>query len=504
MALKQVAARIEGDVFQGMFFWLHAARLLIPGAKVARVSIEHDQAAGVDDVSVHYSTPGIDAGGRACAADYFQVKYHVDRSSEYAATTFCDAAFINSKRSLLQRFHDVRMRLGDGSGWHRLHLVSNWQWATNDKLGPLLRESAEGALPDRFFSDGPRSAVGKIREAWKGHLGVSTSDFEDFARRLRLGVNFLSRPMLREWLNDRFAAVGLKPVPVDRTQNVYDSLTQQIIMNGTNEFDPTTFRAFCEREDLLVAPPRPGPKIYGIRSFMRLAEHMEDECSSFVCVAQNFDGRHVRSPASWQNTVLPAVASFLKDKSAELRADESHLLLECHSSVAFLAGYELDRKSGTQVFPVQKGVRKSLWKPAATETATNSEWSASTSATSVTGADVAIVVSVSRDALADAKKYVEGVPSIGTVVDARPSMGVGQRAVADADHAVALADTLVDVIRKHRPRDGGTTHLFIAAPNALTFFLGQHRGALGKLQLYEFDFEGERGGSYSPSIRLPV
>ncbi len=59
MALKQVAARIEGDVFQGMVFWLHAAMLLRPTSRVARVSIENDLAAGVDDVSVHYADPGI-------------------------------------------------------------------------------------------------------------------------------------------------------------------------------------------------------------------------------------------------------------------------------------------------------------------------------------------------------------------------------------------------------------------------------------------------------------
>jgi hypothetical protein len=223
-----------------------------------------------------------------------------------------------------------------------------------------------------------------------------------------------------------------------------------------------------------------------------------------VCVAQNFEGRHIRSPESWQNTVLPTVASFLKDRSPELRADESHLLLECHCSVAFLAGYELDRKSGTQVFPVQKGVRKSVWKPAASGGSSTGDWSVTTSATSGSGDDVAVVVSVSRDALADVKAYVASVQPIGTVVEVRPTSGIGQRAVADADHAVALADGLADVIRMHRPKNGGTTHLFIAAPNALAFFLGQHRGALGKVQLYEFDFEGERGGSYSPSIRLPA
>ena len=46
-------------------------------------------------------------------------------------------------------------------------------------------------------------------------------------------------------------------------------------------------------------------------------------------------------------------------------------------------------------------------------------------------------------------------------------------------------------------------HLFSAAPNALLFFLGQHREALGRLQLYEFDFGLERDGSYAASITIP-
>lgn len=503
MALTQVAARIEGDVFQGMVFWLHAAMLLRPSSMVARVSIENDQAAGVDDVSVHYVAPGINAGGRSCAADYFQVKYHVDRSLEYSSDTFCDPAFVNTTRSLLQRFHDARSRLGNADGWHRLNLISNWQWASSDKLGPLLRQSEEGALPDKFFSEGVRSGLGKIRKAWREHLELSEEDFEDFARRLRFRVDYLSRPALKELLNERLINVGLRGIPVDKTQNIYDTLTQQLIMNGTNSFDPQTFREYCKREDLLASPPQPGPPVLGIRSFMRFAERMEDECSSFVCVSDNFEGRHIRSTDSWQNRVLPDVASFLNDASPSLRTGENHLLLECHSSVAFLAGYELDRKSGAQVFPVQKGVRKSVWKPGTSTSTANSAW-ATTTSTVGSGNAVAVVVSVSREALADVKAYAYGSSVIGTVVDARPAAGVGQRAVVDADHAIALADSLAELIRAHRPQNGAPTHLFIAAPNALAFFLGQHRGALGKVQLYEFDFEGKRGGSYSPSILLPA
>ena len=46
-----------------MVFWLNAAMLLRTSSRVVRVTMEHDKAAGVDDVSVHYASPGINAGG---------------------------------------------------------------------------------------------------------------------------------------------------------------------------------------------------------------------------------------------------------------------------------------------------------------------------------------------------------------------------------------------------------------------------------------------------------
>jgi hypothetical protein len=497
---------MEGDVFQGMFFWLHAAALLRPSSMVARVAIEYDQAAGVDDVAVQYLSPGIDAGGRRCSADFFQVKYHVDRSGEYGASNLCDPGFVGATRSLLQRLHDARVRIGDERGWHRLHLVSNWQWTTSDALGPLLRESEGGSLPERFFSDGPRSSLGKIRKDWREHLGLSEVAFEDFARRLRFGVDFLGRRALREWLNDRLTSVGLPEIPADRTQNVYDTLTQQFIMNGTNEFDPISFRAMCEREGLLSPMAPSGPPVLGIRSFVRFAERIEDECARFVCVARQFDGRHIRDPKAWQRSVTADVRTFLNDPG--LRGEEHHLLLECHGSLAFLAGYELDRKSGVQVYPVQKGIRKALWKPdagagEARAASASGAWTSKNLPVSANAADVAVAISVTRDVLADVQAFLLGSSNIRHLIDARPEVGVGSRVVVDANHAVVLADSLVDLIRSHRPASGGIVHLFIAAPNAFAFFLGQHRGALGKVQLYEFDFEGERGGSYSPSISLP-
>lgn len=394
----------------------------------------------------------------------------------------------------------------EGSDWYRLHLVSNWQWRASDPLGPLLRESSGGALPEKFFTAGPATQLGLIRKKWQGHLGLGDTAFEDFARRLRIDVNFLARGYLREWLSDRLALAGLKGLRKDQAQNVYDSLVQSFVMNGENEFDAAAFRELCIREELFDnAPPPPvGPPVIGIRSFMRFAERMEGECQKFVCVTEHFDGRHVRDQDLWQETILNTTKAFLQDPS--YREQEHHLLLDCHTSLAFLAGYELDRKSGAKVYPVQKGANGGVWKPSGGVGASdeNGGWLDMPTELGATGEDVAIAVSVTRDVLDAVRTHASKNPEIGVLVDIRPESGVGASSIKGPDHALALADSLSDLIRKHRSKGGGTVHPYVSAPNALTFFLAQHRGALGKIQLYEFDFEGERGCSYSPSIRLPA
>lgn len=198
MAQKQVGARTEGDVYQGLFFWKKAASLLIPESHVIRVDIEHDEADGVDDISVFYDRNGIDAGGWQCMADYYQLKYHVDNRKTYSSEAMIDPSFINAKSSLLQRFYQAYKNLSDLSNSFRLNLVSNWKWQESDALATILREY-DGALPRSFFSKGPKSKLGEVREKWRMHLGMEPDDFVTFAKTLRFQLDFFGRRDFKEW-----------------------------------------------------------------------------------------------------------------------------------------------------------------------------------------------------------------------------------------------------------------------------------------------------------------
>ena len=283
MALSQVGARTEGDVYQGLFFWRQAADLLRPASMVERVILEHDEADGVDDVAVFYRKPGVNAGGWMVSADYFQLKYHVDNRDSYSSDALIDPAFINAKSSLLQRFHSAYTNLASEHVAFRLHLASNWRWKDDDKLGQRLREY-DGELPPKFFGDGPRGDLGKVREKWRTHLELDDDAFRAFAKTLRFQLDHFGRRDFKAYVYKTLEAVGLQTPRADRAACPYESLIQQFLMNGPNSFDGESFRELCKREGLLTdgSSDQSGPPTIGVRSFVRFAERLESEVDEII------------------------------------------------------------------------------------------------------------------------------------------------------------------------------------------------------------------------------
>lgn len=505
MALKQVGARTEGDVYQGLFFWREAASLLIPGSRVQRVDIEHDEASGVDDVAVFYEPPGVESGGWLCTADFYQLKYHVDRRDEYSSIAFIDPHFINAKSSLLQRFYNAYMKVISNNPACRLNFVSNWRWRDDDKISSILREY-DGMLPDKFFSSSADREIGNIREAWRTHLSLNEDDFEAFARTLRFQLDFFGRRLFREMVYDRLAVAGLCIPEASQAASPYESLVQQFLMSGPNSFDRKTFEELCRREGLLTKHKEIGriPTL-AVRSFIRFAERIEEEADEFVCVAKEFEGRHPRNASSWSNAAT-SILTFFGDpeRRQRLRAVEHAILLECHGSLAILVGYEASTNSGCQLFPVQKPGRD-VWKYRAG--AINGQtWTQNSQVRIQDAQDVAIALCVTHDITDDVLRYLEtqDSPKVLLLLSLTPTTGSGQNSVQGADHAHQLAVHLVALIRKVRPNPMALVHLFSSAPNSLLFFLGQFREALGRIVLYEYDFGFERHCTYEKSIVLPI
>lgn len=505
MALNQVGARTEGDVFQGLFFWRHAADLLRPTSLVERVVLEHDKADGVDDVAVFYHEPGINAGGWMVSADHFQLKYHVDNRDSYSSDALIDPAFINAKSSLLQRFYSAYTKLAAENSNFRLHLASNWRWKDDDKLANLLRED-DGKLPRKFFDDGPRGDLGKVREKWRTHLGLDEDAIRAFAKTLRFQLDHFGRRHFKDYVYATLEAVGLKTPSADRAACPYESLVQQFMMNGPNSFDRSSFRELCEREGLLTngSIDHARPPSIGVRSFVRFAERLESEVDEITCVSDNFEGRHLASGGSW-HTSASQVLAFLSDpgRRARLRGVPAAIALECHGSFALLAGWELSRNSGVDLAPIQKPGLE-IWRPSP-DAECDASWITQTIELAKEHQDIAICLSVTHDVRADVEAFLasEGAAQVGRLVLVSPADGPSPQSIKGPDHAYRLATQLPAILAQMRPSRTARAHVFFACPNALMFFIGQQREALGRVELYEFDFGIERDGSYCHSLSLP-
>src|SRR5262249_2381428 len=157
--------------------------------------------------------------------------------------------------------------------------------------------------------------------------------------RLSLGCT-LAR--LRDTLNDKLQIAGLAPVDDGCLMHPYDDLTRKLLQAGKTEFTREDIETICKQENLWRGRSMPEPEVYqvGIRSFLRWAEHLEDETHTMLSLLQYFEGRRIKSPELWQSQVFPELENFI---SRTFRNHHLyHIHLHTHASIAFAAGYCLD------------------------------------------------------------------------------------------------------------------------------------------------------------------
>ncbi len=502
-----VVARQHGDDYQARIFWLEACRLFSRYSKVARVAYEFKGIKAFDDVAVIYSSPIPDERGGKIVADYYQAKYHVDLKGSLTWESLIDPKAISATSvSLLERLRDAAAGCGDVGV--RFNLISAWPIHPDDHLAEIVsRRNGELRLEKLFDGTGDTSAKGKVRKAWREKLTLkSDEELRKVLSGFRIHAPYRTLDELRTELNFRLEFAGLKPVDDGHVGHLYDDLIRKLHGNGTHEFDRDGLRSCCEDEGLWIGrePESSDRKPIGIRSFLRFAEHLEDETAHLLCLLQYFDVRHIRDASNWQAQIGPQVKAFL---SSHTGRNGGYLLhLDAHSSIALLSGHVLDMKSGVDVALVQRGAGKTaIWEFNPVSSPSSAAASGRVEAGSDGGTDVAVALSVSNEISPEVIEYVRKcLPAVGKILLISVTPAPSQFAVRDAAHAFQIAEAAVSLVRANRAAGGGTLHLFTSAPNSVSFFFGRMTTGLGRIQAYEYLFESGIPSDYVPSITLPV
>lgn len=502
---QAVTVRRDGDTFQARLFWLHAARLLDPESPVMRVGFETGPKS-FDDIWVEYdpARSALDQYGDPLRREHMQCKWHVTPDS-YGYAQLIDPEFINANaRSLLQRAREAQLAHAPQGSGARFKLVTNWRLDRNDPLREMVGTRSGSIRLERLYGSATdNSKAGAVRKAWREHLGIGEAELRVLARTLAFGEATDTLDALRDHLDILFAYVGLRRIPAHQSTFFYDDVVFQWMAQGRLEFDRPAFRAVCAREDVLETS-QGGPRVYGVKSFEHAFDRLEERCHAVLDLIPSFDERYIRSDADWEATLYPALRTFLLTAAKD--QPRLRLALDAHVTLAFAAGSIVNIKSGRQVELEQRSTGRRLW--SADDAIPDASWPTVLAEIVELRPDqpgIAVALGLTHDVSGDVRRYCEAaLPSVGRLLILKPSSGSGAQSVACGRHAFELADSATSAIRAAKVNGTDMTHLFIAAPNAFTFFLGQRQTALGLVRLYEFDFDGARGRLYAPALTLPV
>ncbi|WP_341531834.1 SAVED domain-containing protein (plasmid) [Nostoc sp. UHCC 0302] len=508
MAKRAIAARIQGDDYQARWFWFQVCRLFSERTKVVRVGYEANNIKSFDDVVVYYKGMQDDEGN-PLNTEYHQVKFHVTSAGAFTYKGMMNPAFINATSvSILQRLKNAQTQYAPNGTEAHFILYSPWQIDPDDRLAQV-HSKTDGRLDwHRLAEGGSNSLMGKLRAEWREHLSIETD--EELCLVLR-PLRILQGRTLKEigdWLNDKLYRAGLLPIEEGRLCNSYDELARRLIQSEKTEFTRADIEAICKRENLWLGHSIVEPDVYrlGIRSFLRWAEHLEDETDAMLDLLRYFNGRSIRSLDLWQTEIYPSVDKFLTN---HLRfGQRCHLHLHTHASIAFASGYCLNSKSGIDVALTQStGTGREIWRPSPCLVPNQyPAWTVTQESMVEDGTDVAIALSVTHSVASDVQAYIALAQlPIHRIFFYMPSNGANSQAIVDATHAKLLADQLSARLRSDRTilERQGKLHIFVAAPNALVFFIGQLARSFGSCIFYEYDFDQNTPGAYQPSLMFP-
>ena len=179
--------------------------------------------------------------------------------------------------------------------------------------------------------------------------------------------------------------------------------------------------------------------------------------------------------------VLPALASLPQPLL---------LALQTHLSIAWYLGTKLTPKVGLSVLVRQRtNAGEEIWDGSIPKEPPEAfRWQVSELELN-RGDDLALVVSVTRPAFADAERSIHALALPIRRLLHLQLPEINQSAIADGFHARWLADALVrEATRLVQADLPPRLHLFPACPAALAFLLGQQAEALGPTTVYEFPF----------------
>lgn len=498
-----ITAQWHGHNYQSRIFWLNAMDLLRPATCVSRVTFEANGPKAFDDVVVHYKPPVVRSGPDPIAAEYHQIKWHVETGGRLGYEDLTRPGYIGAKSfSLLERLRDAKQA---AAGPARMLLVTPDRIYDGDPIGRLISANDHSLLTERLF-DGTtdRSQMGKVRRCWREHLALPDNDaLREVVEGLAIVEGYRTLQQLRDEINLKAETVGLSPCRASDSDFRYDELARQLKIRRVNAVNREQLIEICKAEGLWVGkgPVDDGRLPVAIRSFRGLSTDVVPAApENTLWLTDSFRARYLNEDREWQRDILPRVGTFLTEAAA--KSNTLRLILDAHASIAYLSGSVYHVKTGLDVEIVQKGrVGTQVWRP---DDGSSGDSLQSEIRQVGREPDIAVAVSITQPVDNHVSRFVDRyLPEVGRLLLLAPPDGPGQRSVAGGEHAARMAEQASNIVRSIKAESpDATVHLFAACPNSFLYYLGQNHTALAPVVVYEFDFDRLGNKTYQPSFEI--
>ena len=254
------------------------------------------------------------SGPDRVAAEYHQVKWHVDSGGRFGFEDFVDPAFIGAKTvSLLERLNQAKQSSGNG---FRFAFITTYRVKDGDQLAELISGHDKSLLLERLFDDTTdKSRMGKVRKLWREHLALaSDDDLRLVLEGLRVVEGHRTLDELRSQINLRAQVVGLLAYGDASSDFRYDELARQLKARGLNSLTASHSRATVSRR----GPVRPSLSrddrflSVAVRTFLGPAADIVGATpENTLILTDDFRQRYLRDDVDWQTDIRPRVQTFL-------------------------------------------------------------------------------------------------------------------------------------------------------------------------------------------------
>lgn len=243
-----------------------------------------------------------------------------------------------------------------------------------------------------------------------------------------------------------------------------------------------------------------GKKIM-IRNIKNGTEKIIDQCSSSLDLCEYFDGRICSKEENWQK--IKAEIENFTDRLDCNSQYEMHLSV-CYS-IAYYLGICLNSKTSRKISIIQSSNGLVDWTPQlANDNKKYCEFVVKEEYLDENIDDIAICISVTSDIKEDVTEYLKSKEiKVKKIINFTLDSNTGNKSVENGNHAWNLATQIKNILNKRTLKErGANLYIFIAAPVAIAFFLGQLSFAFVNINLYEYTGILEVDKIYKKSIYI--